>query len=183
MEHAGRDGARSRSSMLAEIARIKKHYRGRERYFYIRTIHRQFGHSPLSIVFSSAELYLQILIFATVYRFIRGHESLSGSAFLFLADLSEPDGLLFGVNVLPIMMTLLNLFSALMYSQDKVKRRNAFLLAGLFLALLYTSPSGLVLYWTSNNAFSLIRNFVERKLVPALPAGLTRSLAGFAHRA
>ncbi|MDR2553718.1 MAG: hypothetical protein LBD31_11220, partial [Treponema sp.] len=37
-----------------------------------------------------------------------------------------------------------------------------YIAALLFLALLYNSPSALVLYWTSNNIFSLIKNIILR---------------------
>lgn len=177
MERAGREGAGDRAAMDAEVARIKAHYRGRERYFYVRTLHRVYRHSPISVVFRSADLYLQILVFATVYRFLSTSGSLEGARFLGIEDLGRPDGLLGRVNLLPIVMTLLNVLSAMLYGRDRQKRRNAFLLAGLFLVLLYASPAGLVLYWTSNNLFSLVRNLVERKLAPALPRGVGRAWA------
>lgn len=177
MERAGREGAVDRAALEVEVARMKRHYRGRERYFYVRTVHRVFHHRPISAVFRSADLFLQILVFATVYRFLSANGSLRGASFLGIGDLARPDGLLGGVNVLPIAMTLLNVGSALLYGSDKAKRRNAFLLAAVFLALLYRSPAGLVLYWTSNNLFSLVRNLVERKLAPRLPAEVRRAWA------
>ncbi|MCU0689842.1 MAG: YidC/Oxa1 family membrane protein insertase [Polyangiaceae bacterium] len=170
MERAGRKGSERRDAMSKEIARIKAHYRGRERYFYIRTIHRQFGYRPISAVVSSSDLYLQILVFATVYRFLAAHPVLQHTSFFVIADLSRPDAILFGVNVLPILMTLINALSVVLYVEDKAKRRTGFLLAGLFLVLLYASPSGLVLYWTCNNAFSLVRNLVVRRLSRAIPS-------------
>jgi YidC/Oxa1 family membrane protein insertase len=174
MERSGHKGSQSRKAMDAEIARIKAHYKGRERYYYIRTVYRQFGHHPIAVIFASADLYLQILVFMTVYHFMSDQEFLNGAGFYVIGDLSRPDGLLFGVNLLPIVMTLLNVVSAILYSKERSKRRMAFILAGLFLVLLYASPAGLVLYWTCNNAFSLVRNFIANKLVPTLPAGMTR---------
>jgi membrane protein insertase Oxa1/YidC/SpoIIIJ len=177
MERAGRASASSREAMRAEIKRIKAHYKGRERYYYIKTIYRQFGYRPISVVFTSTDLYLQILVFATAYRFISHHPLMLGSSFLFISDLSQPDGLLFGANLLPLVMTAFNVLSALLYSGEKAKRRNAFILSGLFLLLLYNSSSGLVLYWTTNNAFSLVRNLFDRKIVHILPAPLIRAVS------
>jgi len=168
--------------MNQEIARIKAHYKGRERYFYVRAIHRQFGYHPIHAVFSSSDLYLQILVFTTVYRYLAQHDALRGTRFLGIHDLGRPDGLFFGVNLLPILMTLLNVGSAMLYGADPSKRRQSFLLAGAFLLLLYQSPAGLVLYWTFNNAFSLVRNFVERKLVPALPLRMIHALSRIANQ-
>ena len=36
------------------------------------------------------------------------------------------------------------------------------IMAFLFLALLYNSPSGMVLYWTCNNVFSLVKNIINK---------------------
>ena len=174
MERAGRTDAARRSEMEAEVARMKANFYGRERYFYIRTVHRHYNYSPLSVLFTSADLFLQIGVFITVFRFIAGLSSLSGVAFYGIPDLSRPDGLLFGVNVLPILMTASNIFSAAAYSANPSKRRQAYLFAAVFLVLLYNSPSGLVLYWTANNLFSLVRNIVDRKLLPILPASVRR---------
>lgn len=166
MEQVGRAGRERQARMNAEVARMKAHYTGRERYYYIRTVHRQFGYRPLSVVFASGDLYLQILVFATVYRYLSHHPALSGGW------LGHPDGWLFGFNALPFLMTALNVGAALLYGTDRSKRTQSFVLAALFLVLLYGSPAALVLYWTCNNAFSLVRNFVEKKALPVLSARL-----------
>ena len=169
MERAGRADSRWRAAMDEEVARIKRSYRGRERFFYMRTIHRHFGYRPLAVVLSSVDLYLQVLVFATVYSYFSGLEALAGEPFFSIADLSRPDGLLGGLNALPLVMTLANVGSAVLYGGDRARRRNAFILATLFLVLLYRSPSGLLVYWTTNNLFSLVRNALEKRLVPTLP--------------
>lgn len=166
MEQAGRVGRERQQRMNDEVARMKAHYKGRERYYYIRTVHRQFGYRPLSVVFASGDLYLQILVFATVYRFLSQHPALS------MGWLGQPDGWLFGLNLLPILMTLLNVGAALLYGTDRSKRIQSFVLAAMFLVLLYGSPAALVLYWTCNNAFSLVRNFIEKKVLPAVVSKL-----------
>lgn len=165
MDRTGRARKAERKAMEEEIARIKAHYKGRERYYYIQTIHRQFRYHPIYQVLESGDLYVQIFVFVTVYRYLSSLEILHETRFLFIADLGRPDALLWGVNVLPIAMTALNVASAVLYSKSAGVRRRAFVVAALFLVLLYRSPSGLVLYWTCNNAFSLLRNYVARNLV------------------
>ncbi len=182
MEHAGRERAAARKAMDAEIARIEAHYKGRERYYYVRTIHRHFRYSPISVVFTSGALYLQMLVFPTVYHFISTLWVLNGARFLAISDLGRPDALLFGANLLPIVMTLLNVGSALAYSPSKSGRLLALVVAVFFLVLLYGSPSGIVLYWTSNNAFSLFRNLAQRRMGIAVPDGLRRIVSSVAHQ-
>ena len=180
MEQAGRDRALARAVVDREIERMKAHYKGRELYYYIKTIHRHYGYSPISVVFSSSSLYLQILVFASVYFFISQHDALNGAEFYSIIDLAKPDGLLFGINLLPILMTLANVISTIVYDNRGTTRLKGFGLAAFFLLLLYSSPSGLVLYWTSNNVFSLLRNLIERKLIHHIPLRLTKHLARLA---
>lgn len=79
----------------------------------------------------------------------------------------------FAINVLPILMTFINIISILIYTKDSPKKEKVqlYIMAGLFLVLLYNSPSGLVVYWTMNNIFSLIKNVVlgirKKKKKPA----------------
>lgn len=164
MERAGREAKARRAEMDKEIDRIKRHFKGRERYFYVTTIHRHYGYRPISVVFGSLDLYLQVFLFVTVYHWLAGVETIRGVAFAGIPDLAQPDGLLAGVNLLPLLMTAANVASAAAYSADRTRLRNAVLLALLFLVLLYSAPSALVLYWTMNNVVSLLRNLVARAL-------------------
>jgi hypothetical protein len=104
-------------------------------------------------------------------------EVLKGAAFLFIRDLGSPDALLAlpgigRVNILPVAMTLVNAVSAAVYTrqpdsnaaepQPKHGAGQLYLMAAVFLVLLYNSPAGLVLYWTCNNLFSLVKNIAAR---------------------
>jgi membrane protein insertase Oxa1/YidC/SpoIIIJ len=168
MEKKGTANLNLQNEMKKEIQRIKKNYKGRERYFYLKTIYKYYNFSPFYVLFSSTELYLQILVFMTVYNYLSQLKWLNGIPFLFIKNLGHPDKLLFGMNALPIIMTIANLVSATFYTKDKSKRTQAFVMALVFLALLYNSTSALVLYWTSNNIFSLIKNWIQFKIFPRI---------------
>ena len=51
-------------------------------------------------------------------------------------------------------------------------------MAGLFLVLLYDSPSGLVVYWTMNNLFSLVKNLIGTFKDPKKARNYTLSVLG-----
>ncbi len=174
METAGRSSAKLQEEVDREVARMKAHFKGRERYYYIKAVHRQFGYRPLSSVLRSGDLFLQILIFATVFRFI------ADQPFAIHGPLSTPDGALFGLNLLPIVMTLASVASAFVYDSDAKRRKQALFLAVLFLILLYSSPAALVLYWTSNSVFSLVRNLVKRGFSSMAPSQVSKDLAQLA---
>ena len=57
-------------------------------------------------------------------------------------------------------MTLINCISGAIYSKGHELREKLQIygMAALFLVVLYNSPAGLVVYWTMNNLFSLVKN-------------------------
>lgn len=182
MERSSRRSRETREEMGRDVERMRRHFRGRERYFYVRAVHRQYHFHPISALFGSADLFIQIAVFATVYRFLSTLPELRGAPFGPIADLGLPDGLLGGLNLLPFVMTAINAASVFAYVDDRGKRLQALALAALFLALLYASPAGLVLYWTSNNLFSYLRNVIGRRLLPRIPATALRPLAAVARQ-
>lgn len=177
MEKSGQRERARRDAMEREVARIKGAFKGRERYFYIRTIHRHYQYQPLKSLFTASDLFLQMVVFSTAYRYLKDLPLLEGVSFLGISDLSQPDGLLSGIHLLPLLMTVANVASVVYYVEDKGKRRQGFFLALLFLALLYSSPAGLVLYWTSSNVFSWLRNWISRKIHRLVPSSLREGLS------
>jgi hypothetical protein len=93
---------------------------------------------------------------------------LEGASFGPISDLGSPDALIAAgsitINVLPFVMTAINLLSAAVYANKMPFKSKVqlFIMAALFLVLLYNSPSGMVLYWTCNNLFSLVKNIVMK---------------------
>jgi YidC/Oxa1 family membrane protein insertase len=152
--------------MKKKLTDIKAVFKGDERQMIINTYYRQMGYSPVFVVKASVGLLLQIPFFIAAYQFLSHTSLLSEESFFFLKNLSESDALFHGINIMPIIMTAVNLVSALIYAKDLGKREIIQLLAMalVFLALLYNSPSGLVLYWTMNNVYSLVKNAAQRGL-------------------
>lgn len=150
--------------MKKKLADIRAVFKGDERQMIIHTYYRQIGYNPLLSVRSTVGLLLQIPFFIAAYNFLSHASYLSGASFYFLKDLGKPDQILsvagFTINVMPIVMTALNLASVFIYTKNLQIREKVQLcaMAGVFLLLLYNSPSGLVLYWTCSNLFSLCKN-------------------------
>ncbi|MBR1797289.1 MAG: membrane protein insertase YidC [Clostridiales bacterium] len=150
------------------IDHIKKSFRGDERVMMLNTYYAQNGYSPMASLKGSLSLILQIPFFIAAYKFLSELSLIRGVAFGPIADLGAPDRMLeiygIGINVLPILMTLINLISAFIYSRElpRSSKLQLLMMSLLFLVLLYRSPSGLVFYWTLNNIFSLGKNIVSR---------------------
>jgi len=146
--------------MRRDLECVRRNYTGQKRFYLTRNVHRLFGYRPELQLKASFGLIVQIPFFLAAYGLLSRHEGLRGRSFLFLQDLGRPDGLLPGGNLLPLVMTAVNLASALAYTRSLSIRKNlAMLLMALaFLVLLYDRPSALLLYWSMNNLLSLGKN-------------------------
>ncbi len=146
------------------VTHIRNHFRGDERYMMLSAYYRENHYHPLYALRSSISLLLQIPFFTAAYRFLSHLSLLSGQSFWFIKDLGAPDqSLVIGgiaINVLPVLMTVINLVSGAIYAKGYPLKEKlpSYVLALLFLILLYDSPAGLVFYWTCNNIFSLVKN-------------------------
>ena len=152
------------------VDHINKHFHGDKRFMMLSAYYRIEGYSPVSTLKEAVPLLLQIPFFIAAYRYISSIPLLGGTAWGPIKDLSSPDRLITAagltINVLPIIMTLINLVSGFIYSKNLLLRQKIQIygLALVFLVLLYNSPSGLVIYWIMNNIFSLCKNIYYLKL-------------------
>lgn len=163
------------------VKHIRKTFRGDERFMMLSTYYRQQNYQPVNAIKGSLSLLLQIPFFIAAYHYLTS-VNMQGASFLFLKNLNEADHLLkigsLSVNIMPILMTLINILSGFIYTKgfglkDKLQ---LYTLAGIFLVLLYQSPSGLVLYWTMNNLFSLLKNVVMKLIAPLLKGHLSKTI-------
>ena len=150
--------------MEKKLESIKRNFTGDKRYMLISAYYRENSYHPLMILRSSLSLFIMIPFFMAAYIFLSEPRLLSGESFFFLTDLSKQDQLInlfdFKINLLPILMTIINILSSYVYTEklSKSEKFQLYITAIVFLFLLYTSPSGLVFYWTCNNIFSLFKN-------------------------
>lgn len=146
------------------VDRIKQTFKGDEQYMILSTYYKQNHYHPMMALRSSFSLLIQIPFFIAAYNYLSHLELLKGSPFLFIKNLGEPDAMFsignFSVNILPVLMTFINCISGIIYSKGHGtgEKIQIFSCALVFLVLLYNSPAGLVLYWTMNNVFSLVKN-------------------------
>lgn len=154
------------------IERIKKAFSGDEQYMILSTYYRQNHYHPIMALRSSFGLLIQIPFFMAAYSCLSKMPALQGQSFLFIKNMGLPDAVFhigsFPVNILPIAMTLINIIAGAIYTKGFAlkEKLQIYGMALLFLIILYNSPSGLVLYWTMNNVFSLIKNIFYKLKKP-----------------
>ena len=178
-----KEATEKQKSMEKWVKHIRKTFRGEERLMMLQTYYRQNHYNPMSVLLESVPLLLQVPFFVAAYNFLSGLEVLQGMPLGPIRDLSAPDSLFmigsFPVNVLPILMTLINIISGMIYTRNQPLKMKLQIngMAVLFLVLLYNSPSGLVFYWTCNNLFSLFKNLIN-EIIERIGSGKTVAASG-----
>jgi len=127
------------------------------KHLQLKELYTAFSYYPFYSLRSLASLFIQIPMLFAAYEVLT-KKPLNGEAFLFVRDLGKPDFLLFDTNLLPIIMTVINVASVFISSQAGSKeRRQGIFIAMVFFVLLYNSNAALLIYWTFNQLFSFIR--------------------------
>ena len=164
-QHAERD---IQARMKSEIDNIKSVFFGNERFMRLAVYYRHNGYNPVYSLRSSLSVLIQVPFFIAAYHFLSNLELLKGVAFGPVIDLARSDSLLhinnFSLNLLPVIMTIINLTSGVVYTKGFPKKDKIQLygMSLIFLVLLYNSPAALVIYWTCNNIFSLCKNILMK---------------------
>lgn len=135
-------------------------FSGQILHLMLRQLYRLHGYHPVYALRSLAPLAIQLPFFIAAFGLLSHHAPFRAAPFLFIRDLSQPDGLLAGINVLPLLMTAANLLALHLHARQLSRSDwlQGLAVALVFLVLLYHSPSGLALYWLFNNLVSVAKS-------------------------
>ena len=154
-----------KSKLDERISKFKQVFRGGELYVYIKTLYRQNHYHPIYALKALGGLAIQVPFFVAVIFLLEHHIlDLEGRSFGPIRDLSTPDALLGGINLLPFLMTFFSLLNVFISSKERGARIQGGIIAFVFLIFLYKMPSALLLYWTTSMIFGLIKNLWIRYL-------------------
>jgi YidC/Oxa1 family membrane protein insertase len=128
-------------------------------------LYKQYGVNPVG---GCLPMLVQIPIFFGFYSMLGSAIELRNSHFLWIHDLSQPDTLThvlgFPVNLLPIIMagTMVWQMAISPKSGDPSQQRIMYFMPIIFLVFCYNYASGLALYWTTQNIFSIVQLYWTR---------------------
>ena len=128
-------------------------------------LYKQYGVNPVG---GCLPMLVQIPIFFGFYSMLGSAIELRNSHFLWIHDLSQPDTIThfmgFPINLLPIIMagTMLWQMAISPKSGDAVQQRMMYFMPVIFLTFAYNYASGLALYWTTQNIFSIAQLYYTR---------------------
>ncbi|MDD2239515.1 MAG: membrane protein insertase YidC [Kiritimatiellae bacterium] len=124
-------------------------------------------------------MLIQIPVFFALFVVLRGAIELRFSSFLWIGDLSTPENLF--KDVLPIAINILPIFMGLtMWIQQKLtptsdpqQQKMMMMMPVIFTVMFYSFPSGLSLYWSTNQVLMIVQLLWMKKRHPT-PAPASR---------
>jgi membrane protein insertase Oxa1/YidC/SpoIIIJ len=147
----------------ADVKALKGKLKGEKLFLATEQIYEKNGYHPIQSVGMGASFFVMLpVLISAILLFTDSSGILAGKSFLFIHDLSLPDGLLGPVNVLPLLMSAITVFDAkLRFKDDRKSQYRFFIIAFVLLVIVYNLAAGLVLYWTGSNIMSLILSRIK----------------------
>ena len=139
-------------------------------------LYREKKVNPMS---SCLPMLIQIPVFIALFNVLRSAVELRYAPFLWIADLSEPEGLFAswfpfgGLNLLPILMavsTALQSYFTPSTGDKKQQQMMMVMMPVMMLIMFYSFPSALSLYWFLSNIFSIVQMWLIRRQTAAKQA-------------
>ncbi len=135
-------------------------------------LYKEYGVNPFS---GCLPMLIQIPIFFGFYAMLGTAIELRNSSFFWVVDLSQPDTIAhvmgFPINILPIVMAGTMVWQMIITPKtgDAMQQRIFYFMPIIFLVFCYNYASGLALYWTTQNLFSIVQLYLTRnKPLPTL---------------
>jgi YidC/Oxa1 family membrane protein insertase len=166
------------------ILELKEKYKGDPQRLNKATmeLYKEHGVNPLG---GCIPLLLQLPLLAALFIVFRSTIQLRGASFIpgWIDDLSRPDTLftlpfslpLYGnqFNLLPILMTVATIIQSKMTMQDPKQKSMIYIMPIVMLFFFNTFPSGLNLYYTLFNVWTILQQiFIDKqRALGSAPAG------------
>lgn len=175
-----KQGVKMQQHMPA-IAKIREKHKGnpQKANLEIMEYYKKEGVNPLSGVMGCFPVFLQMPIFISLFNVLGRSVELKGAPFFgWVHDLARPDVVyealklpyLFplGVTILPFFMAASMFFQMKMSVKDPNQKMMVWMMPVMMFVFSCSFPSGLVLYWTVSNLFTIGQTyFYTNRLRPA----------------
>ena len=191
----GTESTAKMSALQPRMKEIQEKYKDNPQRMNQETaaLYKEAGVSPLG---GCLPMLIQFPILIAMYGLLNKHFELRGAMFIpgWIPDLSVPETIatlgfnipLLGneIHLLPILYTVSMIFS-MKYTQNSQNQSASqgkgmmwFMTYGmpiLFFFILYSAPSGLLLYWSSQNLLSMIQQFYTNRKLKKNPNALVKT--------
>ena len=179
LTHKSTVGMKKMQELQPKMKEIQAKYKDNPQRLQQETwaMYREAKVNPMS---SCLPMLIQIPVFIALFNVLRSAVELRYAPFLWIADLSEPEGLFSswfpfgGLNILPILMAattaLQSAFTPSTGDKSQQKMMMVFMPI-MMLVMFYSFPSALSLYWFLSNVFSIVQMWIIRRQTAAAQGG------------
>ena len=151
------------NTVEAEVEPLKVELKGEALFLATEKVYKKHGYHPIQNIALGASFFVMLPVLVSAILLLTG-DQLAGIRFIFIKDLSMPDGLVGPVNLLPLLMSAITVVDArLRFKDDRKSKYRFYFIAFVLLILVYNLAAGLVLYWTGSNILSLVVNRIKSR--------------------
>lgn len=171
------DSMKKMQNLKPQIDKLREQYKNNPQMLNTKTmeLYKKEGVNPMG---GCLPILFQIPVFFALYATLDGAFALRQVPFLWAHNLAAPDTVLsfplgftlfgisnFDLNPLVIAMTILMVLQQKLTptSMDPMQQKMMALMPVFMLIFLYELPSGLTLYWTVSQIFSILQLFLQKK--------------------
>ncbi len=162
LNHKSMVSTRHMQEVQPLIAALKEKYKGdpQRQQQEMMALYKEHKINPMG---GCLPMLIQIPVFFALFVVLRGAIELRFSSFLWIADLSTPENLF--ADVLPIGLNILPIFMGVtMWIQQKLtpagdaqQQKMMMMMPVIFTVMFYSFPSGLSLYWSTNQVLMIVQ--------------------------
>lgn len=166
--------AKKMAAIQKPLAALREKYKEQPERLQKETL-KLFQENKVNPVAGCFPLLIQIPIFFGLFGMLRTASELRFSSFLWASDLSRPDtvAMIAGIplNPLPLLMGATMFFQMRMTptTMDKMQQRILQFMPIMVTFMCYGFSSGLALYWTISNLFSILQQYLTNKQKDPVP--------------
>lgn len=170
-----RQVGRINQTLQPKLSEIKSSFDGEEAHAKIMAAHRDLKVTPFYSLKPLFSTLIQVPLLIAIFNALGEMPQINGSQFIWIENLSYPDQIMAfpysipllgnGLNLLPILMTVVSLIATLGFTNNydtkssiNVQKRNLYFMTLGFLILFYPFPAAMVLYWMTSNIAHLFQD-------------------------
>jgi len=161
--------SRRMAKLSAPMKELKEKYKDNPQKMQAETIELYRKHK-INPAAGCLPLLITFPIFIGFNYMLRTASEMRFAGFFWIHDLSTPDTLFhigsFPVNVLPLMMSATTMLQMRMMpapTMDTSQRAIMQFMPLMMLSFFYTMPSGMILYWTCQNLFTILQQYLASR--------------------
>jgi len=175
LNHKSLKAMKKMADLAPEIKKLQKKYKDDPQKLQqeMMKLYAEHGANPMS---GCLPIIVQIPVFIALYNVLMVTVELKNAPFiLWIDDLSSKDP----YYILPILMGLSMVAQQwITPSTDKNQRMIMYIMAAVFTFMFMNFPSGLVLYWLTNNILGLIQSYIINRVMNKEKEGKKKSEDG-----